>query len=248
MVKEQQIRQTRHLTQKAMSCATKQNRLSARISPSQSRPRPTAILFDLDGTLIDTMQIFADVAADLLHETCGMDRRKARECYLETSGIPFRAQLDRIQPKCCDFDRLAGRFEHLKRIATSEVRLTSAVTAALCSLRDHGIGIAISSNNYDDAVQALAQTSPVGFDFALGYSSHSWKGEPHVQFATTWYGCRCEDLLFVGDSLSDASTSRRCGVPFVAVTGTFSAKHFASLEGIEGIVESISDLPGLFEL
>src|ERR1700742_4647011 len=61
-------------------------------------PAPRAVLFDLDGTLIDTMQVFADVAADVMVRHHALDRTAARTAYLATSGIPFFQQLEKIVP------------------------------------------------------------------------------------------------------------------------------------------------------
>src|SRR5688572_17094982 len=59
---------------------------------------PRVLLCDLDGTLIDTMPILADLATDVLAEVFGMRRDLARDMYLATSGLPFIRQLDFICP------------------------------------------------------------------------------------------------------------------------------------------------------
>ena len=53
-----------------------------------------ALIFDLDGTLVPTMQGFAKIAADVIHEHFQWDRSRAHEAYLQTSGIPFFQQLE----------------------------------------------------------------------------------------------------------------------------------------------------------
>ena len=56
------------------------------------------VVFDVDGTLIDTMQSFADYAALLMKDHYGVEFSEARSVYFETSGLPFRKQLAQIFP------------------------------------------------------------------------------------------------------------------------------------------------------
>src|SRR5690349_24162511 len=97
-----------------------------------SQPRlatPRAVLFDLDGTLIDTMQTFADVAAGVMVEHHGMDRATARAAYLTTSGIPFFKQLEVIAPGDARNAAAAAEFEREKVIATAEVEADAPTLA-----------------------------------------------------------------------------------------------------------------------
>src|ERR1019366_10709923 len=59
---------------------------------------PKVLLCDLDGTLIDTMPILADLATEVMVGMYGVPRTLAREFYLATCGLPFIAQLEDIFP------------------------------------------------------------------------------------------------------------------------------------------------------
>jgi beta-phosphoglucomutase-like phosphatase (HAD superfamily) len=74
-------------------------------------PAPVGILFDMDGTLVDTMQVFADVAAGVMVKHHGLDRARARAAYLATSGIPFFQQLEVIVPGHAGHAAAAAEFE-----------------------------------------------------------------------------------------------------------------------------------------
>ena len=58
-----------------------------------------AYLFDFDGTLVDTMPGFADIAGKVMHRYHPeISFEYARQRYLETSGNPFFKQLEIIFP------------------------------------------------------------------------------------------------------------------------------------------------------
>ena len=80
-----------------------------------------AIVFDFDGTLVDTMQIFADVASRLIFEHYGLDKDAARQKYFETSGLPFCKQIEIIFPGHSSNEKVASTYEVEKIEATSDI-------------------------------------------------------------------------------------------------------------------------------
>src|SRR5436190_1421711 len=64
----------------------------------QPLPLPRVVMCDLDGTLIDTMPILADLATVVMNEIYAMPAPLARELYLATCGLPFIQQLEKIFP------------------------------------------------------------------------------------------------------------------------------------------------------
>lgn len=209
----------------------------------QTPQRLRAILFDLDGTLVDSMKIFSEIASQILHRYAGMPLEQGRCRYLQTCGIPFRSQLNVIVPRHDKLDQMSDEFENLKRAATSDLTMDSDTLAALNAIKASGVGVAVSSNNYQINVQRFAESSPVHFDFALGYGEELRKGEPHLRYATNYYQCGLRQLLFVGDSLSDAVVASECGVPFIAITRTFPDREFRALDEDVTCIASIRELP-----
>src|SRR4051794_5279725 len=77
-------------------------------------PLPKVLLADLDGTLIDTMPVLADLASEVMTETYGMQRSLARELYVATCGLPFCQQLEAICPGDARNAAAADEFETRK--------------------------------------------------------------------------------------------------------------------------------------
>lgn len=56
------------------------------------------ILFDFDGTLVDTMPAHSKLAAEVINKYFGINKKLAYKKYIETSGLPFEKQLEIIFP------------------------------------------------------------------------------------------------------------------------------------------------------
>lgn len=189
---------------------------------------PRAILFDLDGTLVDTMFAFADLAAGVIERTYGAGFEWARSRYLETSGIPFAHQLEVLFPGHAENTAASEEFEGRKRDITRATPMEQRTREALEELRELGFKIAVSSNTGQDFVDEFARGEPFDFDLALGYDADTGlaKGEPHIARALEVFEESRGSLLCVGDSLKDAELARRSRVGFIARLGTFDAPAF----------------------
>ncbi len=206
------------------------------------------IVFDLDGTLIDTMGDYADRAAMLIETHYGRDFDWARRRYLETSGLPFIRQLDALFPGDARNEAVAEAFERWKDgYLAGHARLAPDVSRLLEDLRARGLRLAISSNNLEPYVTRLARDWPV--DAALGYRPEDGfgKGEPHFRWLEAQFRTPRGEMLFVGDSTNDARLAREAGVPFAALldagfeAGAYRRHHpearlLPDLHALEGLL------------
>jgi hypothetical protein len=74
------------------------NRVFAPARPRTTLALPKVLLCDLDGTLIDTMPVLADLATEVMVGMYGIPKVLGRELYLATCGLPFIAQIEDIFP------------------------------------------------------------------------------------------------------------------------------------------------------
>jgi phosphoglycolate phosphatase-like HAD superfamily hydrolase len=209
--------------------------------------RPKLVMFDLDGTLIDTMGHFADLASELIARDYGMPRDQARRRYLETSGIPLRQQLEVIFPEHQQNDATGNEYESRKGVFCTEATMDESTVAALQSLRDRGYSLVVSSNSAQHFVDDFAQRAPVNFDLALGFGSGLAKGESHVEQVERHLEVRAADTLFVGDSIKDGELAHGCGQRFAGVVGTFERQTFLENYGAMTVVDCIADLAEILE-
>jgi phosphoglycolate phosphatase-like HAD superfamily hydrolase len=209
-------------------------------------PLPKVLLCDLDGTLIDSMPVLADLATDVMEGAFGTPRMLARELYLATCGRPFVKQLEEIYPGDRRNAAASDLFEGRKPARCSSIRMPAETRRALERLRARGVRIAVSSNNGVDNVEAFARDADFQFDLALGFGGGLAKGRPHLDKTSQVFGVGRQEMLFVGDSLHDGEIAEREGVPFVGVAGTFSAERFALRFPHVPVVKRFAALPDLF--
>lgn len=206
-----------------------------------------AVMFDLDGTLIDTMGALADLAAEKIAQRFAMPFDEGRRRYLQTSGIPFRQQLDVIFPGDPRNDETSAVFEREKRGICDAAQLPPEALAALEALRARGLKLIVSSNSAQHYVDEFAERAPFRFDLALGFADGLAKGEPHVARVCELLGVRREQILFVGDSLKDGELARGTGLPFVGRTGTFARERFAEACPGAPVIDDLGDLVALLQ-
>lgn len=207
---------------------------------------PKVLIFDLDGTLVPTMEDYADKAAHLIEQAFGTPFAEARTAYFATSGLPFERQLRLLYPDH-ETSGVAGAFERWKDGYLREIALPPATATLLSDWRQRGFGVAISSNNLETYVHRLTLDWPV--DCALGYRTEDGfgKGEAHFSVLERRYGLPRSAFLFVGDSPNDARIAASAGVPFLALlTPAFRKSDFETAVPGVASISHIDELESRF--
>ncbi len=189
--------------------------------------RTRAYLFDFDGTLVDTMMGFADIAAEVINRFHpSMSFKEARQRYLDTSGNPFFQQLEIIFPGDPDNKEVSEIFEQTKIDGFFKSRFHDDVRYTINRLRDEGHLAGIASNNFQELIDKFVETEGLEFDVVLGFRPGFEKGKPHFDYVKEKFNLQNKDITFVGDSLKDAEKAFNYGLGFVGICGTFKKEDF----------------------
>ena len=205
------------------------------------------LVFDFDGTLVDTMQGFADVAADVVSTRYSVAFAWAREKYLETSGIPFFQQLEVMFPNDARNEQSADEFEERKLEGFFSEKFDDDVRNTLISLKSQGYRVAVSSNNFQHLLDQFVASETIEFDMVLGCRENFFKGADHFNHIQSVLGVGPHEILFVGDSLVDGQRARESGIRFVGRTGTFTADAFCEAHPNTQTVDQLSELASILE-
>lgn len=202
-----------------------------------------ACLFDFDGTLVDTMPSLADLAMRVIHQFHPhIPTSEARQLYLATSGIPFRQQLEQIVPGHPTNGAAARLFEREKVSKLRRHQVPPTTQRTLSRLRQAGMIIAISSNNVQSLVETYVVENQLVVDMVLAWKPDQHKGKPHFDAIACRYDLTYSQMVFIGDSLTDATIARQHVIDFVAKAGTFSRQAFLDRFPQIPVIDSLEDI------
>ncbi|MBU6396195.1 MAG: HAD-IA family hydrolase [Sphingomonadales bacterium] len=198
------------------------------------RPMKPPVIFDLDGTLVDSCAICVEILSDMLAERGSahvIDPVGARP-WMSVGGQRMVAAL--LGPACGDPETEIADFRG--RYAEKQTRretLFPHVADGLARLAEAGHRLAICSNKPQNLVdKVLADTALASlFSSVVGARTGlATKPAPDLMLAVlSELGRDAADCIFVGDSEVDDAAARGMGMPFLFVTYGYAAEHYTPL-------------------
>ena len=206
-------------------------------------------IFDLDGTLLDTLDDLTDSMNYMLgkHNFPLRTRDEVRNFVgngvrkLVERAVPpeYKADEEFIDKFYDDFSLYYNSHSDIK---TSPYPGTLGM---LDKLLHSGFDIAIVSNKIDSAVKSLsAKFFGERIKSAIGEKpSIRHKPEPDMVFmAMEEMGADKENSIYIGDSEVDIQTAKNAGIPCISVLWGFKDRKFLEDSGAMAIVESMEEL------
>lgn len=218
--------------------------------PNTARPRPIAVLFDLDGTLIDSIGL---LLASVRHAFDGFPgRAPSDEEWVAGIGTPLARQMREFCDSDAQVEAITTRYRTYQREAHD--RLTTVYPGTLDVLRTlacagHPMAIVTSKSNemmhrgLDYTGIAPFMTSTIGCD-----SCTLHKPDPFpVRLALQQLDYDEHEAVFLGDSPHDVNSGNSAGVVTIAATwGPFSHEQLQRANPAH-YLGSIGELPALVE-
>ena len=221
-------------------------------TPARRHPaRPAAVLFDLDGTLIDSIAL---ILGSMRHAFARCDRAiPSDDEWLTGVGIPLRTMFQRYASTDAEVDRLIAAYrEHQLANHDSLVRCYDEVPQTLAKLEQAGHPLAVVTSKGDVLARRGLELVGIASHFKAIISCDSCaRHKPHpepVLTALERLGYEPDEALFVGDSVHDIEAGNAAGVETVAALwGPFSREQLAVARPdrfIERIGELVQVLAG----
>lgn len=200
------------------------------------------VIFDLDGTILDTLDDLRD-SVNFALKNNNLPCRSTEEIRAFV-GNGIRLLIERAVPQNTEkavVDKCFDDFKaHYKNNSANLTKPYNGVIAVLNQLKDKGIKLAVVSNKADFAVQTLVKKYFNGiFDFSVGEKEGiRRKPFPDSVFnAMEYLGADKNTTVYVGDSEVDVETAFNSGIPCIAVTWGFRDKAVLENLNPEYIVE-----------
>lgn len=217
------------------------------------------VIFDLDGTLLNTIADLA-AAANYALEQAGYPTHSS-EAYPYFVGNGVSKLLERVLPEDMrsaeNVEKLRVYFkEYYGANMTRHTRPYEGIQDLLSALRERGINVAVASNKYQTAVDKLVRHYFPTIEWAAIEGQKDGvpvKPDPSIVFEIL---SKCptpkSQVLYVGDSGVDMDTARRAGVTSIGVTWGFRPEkelrsHFADniVSAPQQILELATDIQQL---
>ena len=194
------------------------------MSKDDNKQQVRILVFDLDGTLIDTMRDLADLFCDMLQREYDVPDEVSRPIYNQLAGKGPRPQFEAVLAR-------VGRLEHELVDAITEDYWRVAETydpvafpetlEVLGRLHREGHTLIVSSGGTSASVQRklrLTRLDPL-FSLALGTDEgvpEMRKGPGHFELIARSLGLRDHELpargVFIGDAVYDMQVAREAGM------------------------------------
>jgi pyrophosphatase PpaX len=207
--------------------------------------RPVAVLFDLDGTLIDSIELILG-SMRYAFDKCQAPAPSDAE-WLTGVGIPLRTMFERYAATDEAIDRFIAAYrEHQLANHDDLVRCYADVPRTIGEIKARGHPLAVvTSKTHALALRGLEHVGIAHyFDTIVGCDSctrHKPDPEP-VLTALDRLGYSPREAVFIGDSVHDILAGNAAGVISVAALwGPFSREELAVAKPSR-LVERIGDL------
>ncbi len=211
-----------------------------------------AVIFDLDGTLLNTLEDLADSVNYALEAyDCPT---KSIEQVRNYVGNGIRKLIERSveggeeHPKFEDIFRTFR--EHYKENCRNKTKPYDGTTEVLRALKEQGTKLAIVSNKADFAVKELNESYFGEFHMVAIGEKEGIQRKPApdtVYQALHELSVTSERAVYVGDSDVDIMTAKNAGLPCISVLWGFRDKEFLTEHGAGCFAETPADILHLLE-
>ena len=204
-------------------------------------------IFDLDGTLLDTLNDL-HASCNYALRTQGMPERSVEEVR-QFVGNGVKKLMERAIPNGLDNplfeDTLQTFRQHYLLHNLDTTRPYPGIMEMLGKLKEQGKNIAVVSNKFYTATQDLCKHFfGDTIQVAIG-EREDIKKKPApdtVLEALRQLQATKQDAVYVGDSDVDVETARNSGIPCISVLWGFRSKSFLLSHGATTFIESPSEL------
>lgn len=203
------------------------------------------VIFDLDGTLLNTLEDLKNSTNFALLQF-GFPTRTIEEVR-RFVGNGVKVLIERAVPENCDsriVEKCLAIFkENYSKNMYNHTKPYNSIKEILEKLRDKGLKIGVVSNKFDSAVKNLCKLYFENLiDIAIGQADDvPKKPAPDGVFkAMKNLNAEKSSTVYVGDSDVDVATAKNSGLPCIGVTWGFRNKK--DLAGAEFIIDEPFEL------
>lgn len=179
------------------------------------------LLFDFDGVLVDSLDVYEKTVTDCLRQI-GQPLTRGREEFLELFEGNF---YESIVQKGVDMDKFtAASVDILSKIDYAAMKPFDAIRPVLRELATNHPMVVISSNDTPTIAEALRLYDFEGiFQEILG-SDFMLSKKNKILYVIEKYHVASDNIYYIGDTVGDMKEGRQAGIKTVGVTWGWHSK------------------------
>jgi phosphoglycolate phosphatase len=217
-------------------------------------PLPRAIVFDLDGTLIDSRHDYAEMkrrAIEVLSDA-GVPARDPDEAgpiwEIRLRGMEHLLMNGATEERWREVDALVT--DALNEVELSALEDAMPMPGAAETLRDilcRGVRIGVATRSHREyALEALSRSDLSRYVEVILARDDVERPKPdprHLLQAVTALDAGPGEAVFVGDTTTDQSTARKAGVPFIGIPRNETWARRMEEDGYGVLLNSLREIP-----
>jgi len=210
-----------------------------------------AVVFDLDGTLVDSIPDVIGAMNRVLaeHGRRAVSLDEGRQMVGEGAGALIQRAFGATgaPPEPNAMDQLIRRYlEWYRHYPAVETEVFPGVRETLRTLRDAGVALGVCTNKPHEMVAPVLDALNLSdyFSAALGAGALAFKKpDPrHMNAVIERIGGKPDSAAYVGDGPTDVEAARAAKLPVVLVTWGYTRVPVRSLDA-DAFIDRFADLP-----
>lgn len=204
-------------------------------------------IFDMDGTLVDSMPFYTRIFGQVM-SGAGIDRRRSERYFVNTTGTPLAAQIKGLlerEPLVdteIDEDRLWNEFVRL--VMSDPPGAMPGAEEVIVEIRRRSIKLFLTSGS--DVPEEFLQRIGILHHFRAVLSSREIaKGPQHIHLFAESMGMAvpdfCGQTFLVGDGVADMELAHKMRIYSIGLVGTVSAEELRRA-GAEEVIDNLYQL------
>lgn len=209
--------------------------------------RWSLIVFDWDGTLMDSTQHIVDAALRAIAEL-GLEPRPA-EAVRSIIGLGLRESWVSLYPDLGDVDLAAFTLVYRRHFFSRDLyrsTLYPGVIGVLEELRSRGHSLAVATGKGRPGLDRELDRTGLGSFFSVTRTADESRSKPNPDMLLDIFrqtGSRPDQTLVVGDTEFDVEMARRAGSPALGISWGAHPGERLRKAGVVDLIEDIAELP-----
>jgi len=202
------------------------------------------VVFDFDGTLVDTFYTVLEVANRLApqfgYRPVALDEVDTMRRW------PYKRISEHLGVAWYKIPRIATRIRAEVADQLGDIQLVSGFPYVLSRLRRQGLELGILTSNAQSNVERFLTARKIEDFSFVDCSSNVWGKRHRLRALLKRHGRSVEEVAYVGDEVRDIEAAQDLGIRMVAVAWGFSHQELLAAHAPDHLIDHPMDLLDVF--